>query len=428
MGDFFSHFFALFIINIKFKIMKNTRIPIKEYNLKEILKDIKEKVDIPSTSFKNKKYISITESFTNATNLVGLESGSVHGFAGKSDSGKSTAVAHIMINAIKMGVIPVYIDLEQKIKWSRLRKMGLEFTIVKTDINTGESIQEGEEGFDEFDNYEDENGESRMVDYSYEGNFYYVTPNMLIRKYQTNENFGIASTEDVASFIYDLHEVQKKTNVNFAFIIDSMPHLLPKAYLKSAISKDGSYVDSDQLTIDNRQKTQQNNNILGHIIQKVIKRSLYSDVSFYNWLFLIYNVHEKQTMNISTIKVLGGEKAKYFLDTLFYFGGKGGEAGRTISATKTTDGIKKNYNVGKVVKIDVEKGHIDTNNRQKVSTSLPTNGTLLITPHGFTGNSKNDINDYKKKYPEEFVGVEFEDENIDEINLEHNGKEKEEKS
>jgi len=381
------------------------RVPMVEYNISEMVKNIKERMNVPNIPFKPKKYIPISEAFTNATNLIGLESGAVHGFAGKSNSGKSTAAAHAMINCIKMGIIPVYFDLEQKMKWSRMRKMGLDFKMVK--INSyGESIEEGQEGFEEFDG-----------SIEYIGDFYYVTPNMLINKYQANDNIGVVSTEDVSSFFNDIYEQQKKTGASFAFFIDSIPHLLPKSYLKAAISKDGSYVDSDQLKTNNLQKTQQNNNMINFIIQKIIKRSLYNDVPYYNWLFMIYNVHEKQSMSISTVKVAGGEKAKYFLDTLFYFGGKGGEAGRAIKATKTTNKITKDYKAGVLVKIDVEKGHIDDiENRNKRGTSLTTNGELLITPHGFVGNSKSDINEYKKNYPEEFVGVEFVDDSEEEKN------------
>jgi hypothetical protein len=91
---------------------------------------------------------------------------------GHSDTGKTTALIEAAVSAQKRGILPVFIITEMKWSWEHANKWGLEVNEV-VDKETGEILD-------------------------YNGNFIYV------------DRETINSIEDVAGFILDLLDEQKK--------------------------------------------------------------------------------------------------------------------------------------------------------------------------------------------------------------------------
>ena len=116
---------------------------------------------------------------------------------GHSDTGKTTAMIEAAVSAQKRKILPVFIITEMKWNWEHATQMGMDVKEVK-DPETGEVL-------------------------NYEGNFIYV------------DRETINSIEDVAGFILDLIDEQKKGNLPYdlLFLWDSIGSVPCEMSLKS---------------------------------------------------------------------------------------------------------------------------------------------------------------------------------------------------
>ena len=125
--------------------------------------------------FKEQEWIPLSSAYQEVTSVPGIPMGHIVLLRGHSDTGKTTALIEAAVSAQKRGVLPVFIITEMKWNWEHAIQMGLEVDTI-VDEETGE-----------------------ILDYT--GNFLYV------------DRETINTIEDVAGFILDLLDEQKKGNL-----------------------------------------------------------------------------------------------------------------------------------------------------------------------------------------------------------------------
>ena len=138
-----------------------------------------------NVKFKEQKWIPLSPAFQEIAGVPGIPMGHISLLRGHSDTGKTTALLEAAVSAQKMGVLPVFIITEMKWNWEHAAQMGLQVKLIKDE-------------------------EGNVVDY--EGNFIYV------------DRETLHTIEDVAAFIMDLQNEQKKGNLPYdlCFFWDSI--------------------------------------------------------------------------------------------------------------------------------------------------------------------------------------------------------------
>jgi RecA/RadA recombinase len=138
-----------------------------------------------NVKFKDQQWIPLSPAFQKVAGVPGIPMGHISLLRGHSDTGKTTALLEAAVSAQNMGILPVFIITEMKWNWEHAAQMGLEVNLIKDD-------------------------EDNVVDY--EGNFIYV------------DRETLHTIEDVAAFIMDLQNEQKKGNLPYdlAFFWDSI--------------------------------------------------------------------------------------------------------------------------------------------------------------------------------------------------------------
>ena len=147
--------------------------------------------------FKEQEWIPLSKAYQEVTSVPGIPMGHIVLLRGHSDTGKTTALLETAVEAQKRKILPVFIITEMKWNWEHAIQMGLKVNEV-VDETTGE-----------------------IVDYT--GNFIYV------------DRETIHSIEDVAGFILDLIDEQKKGNLPYdlLFLWDSIGSVPCEMSIKS---------------------------------------------------------------------------------------------------------------------------------------------------------------------------------------------------
>ena len=135
-------------------------------------------------------------SMAEMVSLPGVPAGHITLLRGHSDTGKTTALLEVAVNAQKMGILPVFIVTEMKWSWEHAMMMGLEVDLEK-----------------------DEDGNTIGVD----GNFIFADRGQL------------PTVEAVAGFMADLMNEQKK--VIYLWIWYSYGILLDLFHVKCQLKK-----------------------------------------------------------------------------------------------------------------------------------------------------------------------------------------------
>ena len=147
--------------------------------------------------FKDQEWLPLSKAFQDVTSIPGIPTGHIVLLRGHSDSGKTTALLEAAVSAQKRGVLPVFIITEMKWNWEHAKQMGLEFDEI-LDTKTGEVV-------------------------NYGGEFIYI------------DRESIHTIEDVASFILDLIDEQKKGSLPYdlLFLWDSIGSVPCEMSIKS---------------------------------------------------------------------------------------------------------------------------------------------------------------------------------------------------
>tara|TARA_R100000995_G_C3479016_1_gene122729 strand:+ start:946 stop:2022 length:1077 start_codon:yes stop_codon:yes gene_type:complete len=308
--------------------------------------EIKSKFDLSSfkekkglkqnVKFKDQSWIPLSQAFQDVTSIPGIPMGHIVLLRGHSDTGKTTALLEAAVSAQKRGILPVFIITEMKWNWEHAQQMGLDVKEV-VDEETGEVL-------------------------NYEGEFVYV------------DRESINSIEDVAGFILDLIDEQKKGNLPYdlLFLWDSIGSVPCEMSIKS--NKNNNEWNAGAMS------TQFGNNV-----NQRITLSRKESSPFTNTLVCINKVWTaKAESPMGKPKLMNkGGFAMWFDSTFVVTFGNISNAGTSkIKAIK--DG--KQVEFAKRVNLQIDKNHIN---------GVTTRGRIVMTPHGFINDNDKELKNYK---------------------------------
>ncbi len=316
------------------------------------------KSDFNLNSFKNKKglasnvkfkaqdWVPLSPAFQEVTSVPGIPLGHIVLLRGHSDTGKTTALLEAAVAAQKRGILPVFIITEMKWSWEHAKMMGFEVNEV-FDKETGELID-------------------------YEGQFLYV------------DRETINTIEDVAAFVLDLMDEQKKGNLPYylMFLWDSIGSVPCEMSVKS--NKNNNEWNAGAMS------TQFGNNVNQRITLSRKESSKYT-----NTLVCVNKVWAaKPAVPMGQPKLMNKGGFAMWFDATFVvtFGNIADSGTSKLKAIK--DG--KQVEFAKRTNLQIDKNHIN---------GIQSRGKIVMTPHGFILDNDKDLKDYKDSQKEEWKKV-----------------------
>ena len=296
--------------------------------------------------FKDQEWIPLSPAFQDVTSIPGIPMGHIVLLRGHSDTGKTTALLEAAVAAQTRKILPVFIITEMKWSWDHAKMMGMD---VKEVIN-------------------EETGEVE----NFEGNFIYV------------DRETINSIEDVAGFILDLVDEQKKGNLPYdlLFLWDSIGSVPCEMSIKS--QKNNNEWNAGAMSTQ-----------FGNSVNQKITLSRKESSPYTNTLVCINKVWTlKAESPMGQPKLMNkGGYAMWFDSTFVVTFGNVMSAGTSkIKAIK--DG--KQVEFAKRVNIQIDKNHIN---------GVTTRGKIVMTPHGFINDNDRELKKYKEDRKEDWKKI-----------------------
>tara|TARA_R110002074_G_scaffold127325_1_gene266294 strand:+ start:288 stop:1364 length:1077 start_codon:yes stop_codon:yes gene_type:complete len=296
--------------------------------------------------FKEQEWIPLSKAYQEVASVPGIPMGHIVLLRGHSDTGKTTALLETAVEAQKRKILPVFIITEMKWNWEHAIQMGLKVNEV-VDETTGE-----------------------IVDYN--GNFIYV------------DRETIHSIEDVAGFILDLIDEQKKGNLPYdlLFLWDSIGSVPCEMSIKS--NKNNNEWNAGAMSTQ-----------FGNSVNQRITLSRKESSAFTNTLVCINKVWTaKAESPMGKPKLMNkGGFAMWFDSTFVVTFGNIMNAG--TSKIKAIKGGKQ-VEFAKRVNVQIDKNHIN---------GMTTRGKIVMTPHGFILDDDKDLKKYKETHAEEWAAI-----------------------
>ena len=295
-----------------------------------------------NNSFKEQEWIPLSPAWQEMVSLPGIPHGHITLLRGHSDTGKTTALLEVAVNAQKMGILPVFIVTEMKWSWEHAQMMGLQVDVEK-----------------------DNEGKISGVD----GNFIFADRGQL------------PTVEAVAGFMADLMSEQKKGNLpmDMVFLWDSIGSVPCQMSVEKAIN-------------NNEWNAGAMSTQFGNFINQEILLSRKESYPYTNSLVAVNKIWVEKPigpMSPPIMKNKGGNTMFFDSTLIVTFGNISNPGTLKINAVK--DGKKVEW--AKKVKVAIEKNHIN---------GITTTGKILATPHGFISEKKSDIEKYKRQHQEEW--------------------------
>ena len=327
-----------------------------------VSKEIKSKFDLnafkdkkglkQNVKFKEQEWIPLSKAFQDVTSVPGIPMGHISLLRGHSDTGKTTALLEAAVSAQKRNILPVFIITEMKWNWKYAKQMDLQFKET-IDKETGEIV-------------------------NYEGQFIYV------------DRETISTIEDVAVFILDLIDEQKKGNLPYdlLFLWDSIGSVPCEMSIKS--NKNNNEWNAGAMS------TQFGNNVNQRITLSRKESSKYTNTLV--CINKVWTAKAESPMGKPKLMNKGGF-AMWFDSTFVVTFGNISNAGTSkIKAIK--DG--KQVEFAKRVNLQIDKNHIN---------GIQSRGRIIMTPHGFINDDDKELKDYKtqnaKAWKEILGGIDF---------------------
>ena len=318
-----------------------------EIRSKFSLDSFKNKKGLTSKSkFKEQQWIPLSPAYQEVTSTPGIPMGHIVLLRGHSDTGKTTALLEAAVSAQKRGILPVFIITEMKWNWEHAIQMGLEVNEV-VDEETGE-----------------------IVDYN--GNFIYV------------DRESIHTIEDVATFILDLIDDQKKGDLPYdlLFLWDSIGSVPCEMSIKS--NKNNNEWNAGAMS------TQFGNNVNQRMVLSRKESSPHTNTLV--CINKVWTAKAESPMGKPKLMNKGGF-AMWFDSTFVVTFGNISNAG--TSKIKAIKGGKQ-VEFAKRVNVQIDKNHIN---------GMTTRGKIVMTPHGFIMDSDKDLKKYKDDHTEEWSKI-----------------------
>ena len=299
-----------------------------------------------NVKFKPQQWIPLSNAFQTITSIPGIPMGHIVMLRGHSDTGKTTALLEAAVSAQRAGILPVFITTEMKWNWEHAMQMGLKV----------------EQTIDE------ETGE--VLDYG--GFFIYV------------DRESLNTIEDVAGFILDLMDEQKKGNLPYdlLFLWDSIGSVPCELSVKS--NKNNNEWNAGAMS------TQFGNGVNQKIVMSRKESSPYT-----NTLVVVNKVWtQKPESPMGQPKLMnkGGFAMWYDATFVVTFGNIMNAGTSKIKAIK--DG--KQVEFAKRTNLQIDKNHIN---------GITTRGKIIMTPHGFLQDNDKDLKKYKDENTKEWSKI-----------------------
>ena len=296
--------------------------------------------------FKEQTWIPLSEAYQEVTSVPGIPQGHIVLLRGHSDTGKTTALLEAAVSAQKRGILPVFIITEMKWNWEHAMQMGLEVNEV----------------------IDDETGE--VVDYN--GQFLYV------------DRETIHSIEDVAGFILDLLDEQRKGDLPYdlLFLWDSIGSVPCEMSIKS--NKNNNEWNAGAMS------TQFGNSVNQRIV--LSRKESSPHINTLVCINKVWTAKAESPMGKPKLMNKGGF-AMWFDSTFVVTFGNIMNAG--TSKIKAIKGGKQ-VEFAKRVNVQIDKNHIN---------GMTTRGKIVMTPHGFILDDDKDLKKYKDDHTEEWAAI-----------------------
>jgi hypothetical protein len=286
---------------------------------------------------------------------------------GGSDTGKTTLMIEVAVAAQKMGVLPIFIITEMKWDFAHAQTMGLQLESIP-DEETGEIM-------------------------NYKGFFLYV------------DRASLNTIEDVAAFIADILDEQKKGKLPYdlLFLWDSVGSIPCEMSVKQG--------NNNPMWNAGAMATQ-----FGNFINQQFPLSRKETSAYTNTFFVINKTGVQPAltpMSQPRMTNKGGNAMYWDASIVITFGNV------TNSGTSKIHAQHKGKKVefAKRTKIAIDKIHADC--------GVATTSTVIVTPHGFIPDDKDEEKAYKAAHASEWFGTNI---NIDEIQITEDNSEWEESS
>lgn len=330
------------------------------------LNDFKKKIGAENVPSKPLQWIPIDDALTEATGMPGVPKGYVSLFRGYSNTGKSTALMRAVVNAQKMGLMPVIIDTENNIQDGNVRLTNM--------------------GFD------------------WDGDYILVHNENLLETFGKlqDKDRKEAAIEDLAKYMYYILDQQETGNLPYDifFAIDSIGTLNCIKTI-NALIKDTN--DNNMWNAGAYEK------VFMSMFNNTIPNSRSVNNKFTNTVAMVQKVWY-DSMN-KVIKHKGGEFLSFAARLNYHFGGIITHGTRRITA----DSKKRTVNYGFENKVNIAKNHIDG-----VLGGISLEGKIISTPHGFV--NPDTLDEYKKKNILHFRNI-FDDDTLTVDDIQLNSKE-----
>jgi hypothetical protein len=320
-----------------------------------------------SSKFKKQKWIPFSSAVKEALSIPGIPMGHVSIARGGSDTGKTTLLIEAAVAAQKMGVLPIFIITEMKWDFAHAQTMGLQLESIP-DEETGEIM-------------------------NYKGFFLYV------------DRASLNTIEDVAAFIADILDEQKKGKLPYdlLFLWDSVGSIPCEMSVKQG--------NNNPMWNAGAMATQ-----FGNFINQQFPLSRKETSAYTNTFFIINKTGVQPAltpMSQPRMTNKGGNAMYWDASIVITFGNV------TNSGTSKIHAQHKGKKVefAKRTKIAIDKIHADC--------GVATTSTVIVTPHGFIPDDKDEEKAYKAAHASEWFGTNI---NIDEIQITEDNSEWEESS
>mgnify|MGYP003625296802 FL=1 len=299
-----------------------------------------------NVKFKPQQWVPLSNAFQEVTSVPGIPTGHIVLLRGHSDTGKTTALIEAAVSAQKTGILPVFIITEMKWNWEHAMQMGLDI----------------EEVFDE------ETGE--LIDY--QGNFIYA------------DRETIHTIEDVAAFILDLLDEQKKGNLPYdlMFLWDSIGSVPCELSIRS--NKNNNEWNAGAMS------TQFGNSVNQRITLSRKESSLYTNTLV--CINKVWTAKAESPMGKPKLMNKGGFAMWFDATFVVTFGNIANAGTSKIKAIKD----KKQVEFAKRTNLQIDKNHIN---------GLTTRGKIIMTPHGFIEDTEKDLKKYKDDHTAEWSKI-----------------------
>lgn len=326
-------------------IVKDDDIPTNDKSRKPTAKktfsldDYKKKVGVEDIPDKPLEWIKIDDALEQVTGLPGFPKGYVSSCCGFSNSGKSTAVALGIVNAQKMGLLPIIIDLENNLSKFRLTTMG----------------------------------------FDWDKDYIFIDNEYLLERFGriSDKNRNYASIEDLANCIRFFLREQDSGNlpIDLVFAIDSIGTLNCNKTINAAEKNE---TDSNFWNAGAYEKE------FMYLFNDIIPNSRKINKPYTNTVITVQKIG-RDAMN-NTITMKGGRTWEYVPRLQYYFGGVVSKGVKKITAISK----KREISYGISVKVGVLKNQIDS-----PLGGISMEGSIISVPQGFI--TPEGIDEYKKK-------------------------------